>query len=863
MATKGSCALATACWLCAYLMSLDVAFAGASNTDFVRKDSISSTTTSGPASWSFEVTLASGVVGALAPESLDALIQRIERAALVGMQFAKKSVFGTLIFTSGDILTSAEVAGVRGRISMLEEVESIRTRRLSSARAAAEGAVTATSVAMPAIGFIIKPAANADAAGWIGAAGFTPTAVAKLEELAGVTFAGSFEMAGGMIVLRLGTPVGGAEGTRILSALAGAEFVEWVEPDTLVTVNRVPNDPFYYKQWNLWDTWGINAPAAWDLTIGAPAVVVAVIDTGILKTQPDLSSRILPGYDFITDPSSSRDGDGPDADPSDEGDWHEVGECSSSSFQKSSWHGSHVAGIVGAASNNGYGVAGVAWGIRILPVRVLGRCGGARSDIINGMYWAAGLPVPGAPVNPNPARIINMSLGSRSPKPTCSLDYQTAIQAITSAGAMIVVAAGNNALTTGGEAGFYEPAGCTGVVTVAATDHLGFRSSYSDYSNEFVVDVSAPGGDSNFYHDETVDIYSTVDSGLRGPEGPFGAYYEGTSQATPHVSGTFALMLSANPALTNKQMYWTLIETSREFNSLGVCYRDSVCGWGIVNAHAAVTRALSDPANGPTTVSISSSVNPAIVGEPFTIWASVSPTNVSGTVTFLNNGSPIAGCTSLALASGRIGCTFSNWAPNPAGYPLSYMFNGDYTHHWAYSDVVNQVVYASATPPPGTAWAVEYHHALWDHYFVTDSTTEIAALDGGAFGGVWQRTGQTFLVWPQSAPTLSPTCRFFSTGFPPKSTHFYTPFPSECSGLMSDLNWQFEAIAFYLQLPGVNGLCGGGTMPLYRLFNNLTGGAPNHRYTTSITIFNQMTAAGWTFEGNGTTKVFACVPQAS
>ena len=164
-------------------------------------------------------------------------------------------------------------------------------------------------------------------------------------------------------------------------------------------------------------------------------------------------------------------------------------------------------------------------------------------------------------------------------------------------------------------------------------------------------------------------------------------------------------------------------------------------------------------------------------------------------------------------------------------------------------------------PPIATAIAVEYHHVLWDHYFVTASTVEINALDAGAFGGVWQRTGYTFLVWTQSTGLSSPTCRFFSTGFPPKSTHFYTPFASECNNLMSDPNWQFEAIAFHLQLASIGGICGAGTFPLYRLFNNFMGGAPNHRYTTSATVFNQMIAAGWTFEGNATTKVFACVPQ--
>ena len=152
---------------------------------------------------------------------------------------------------------------------------------------------------------------------------------------------------------------------------------------------------------------------------------------------------------------------------------------------------------------------------------------------------------------------------------------------------------------------------------------------------------------------------------------------------------------------------------------------------------------------------------------------------------------------------------------------------------------------------------------VWNFYFETSFPTEIAALDGGAFGGAWKRTGQTFNVWTQSnsnAAAVS-TCRFFSTIFAPKSAHFYTPLASECASLKTGTAWQYEAIAFYIALADANGMCGAGTIPLYRLYNNGMGGAPNHRYTTSLTIFNQMRAAGWIFEGDGNTMVFACVPQ--
>ena len=159
-----------------------------------------------------------------------------------------------------------------------------------------------------------------------------------------------------------------------------------------------------------------------------------------------------------------------------------------------------------------------------------------------------------------------------------------------------------------------------------------------------------------------------------------------------------------------------------------------------------------------------------------------------------------------------------------------------------------------------TATAVEYYYAAWNYYFVTAFPAEIAALDGGAFGGVWKRTGQTFPVWSQPGDGLLPTCRFFSTAFAPKSSHFYTPFASECDAVKANPSWQYESIAFELQLPTAAGTCPSGTTVLYRLYNNGQGGAPNHRYTTSATTFADMQANGWTFEGDGRTGAFACVP---
>ncbi|MEE7547807.1 S8 family serine peptidase, partial [Xanthomonas sp. Kuri4-1] len=169
---------------------------------------------------------------------------------------------------------------------------------------------------------------------------------------------------------------------------------------------------------------GINVRPAWDKATGN-GVVVAVIDTGI-TSHPDLDANILPGYDFISDTFVSRDGDGRDADPSDEGDWNPVqGECyttpSPSPITDSSWHGTHVAGTIAAVTNNAVGVAGTAYNAKIVPVRVLGRCGGYTSDIADAIVWASGGSVSGVPANANPAEVINMSLGGSG---TCSTTYQ-------------------------------------------------------------------------------------------------------------------------------------------------------------------------------------------------------------------------------------------------------------------------------------------------------------------------------------------------------------------------------------------------------------------------------------------------------
>ena len=166
----------------------------------------------------------------------------------------------------------------------------------------------------------------------------------------------------------------------------------------------------------------------------------------------------------------------------------------------------------------------------------------------------------------------------------------------------------------------------------------------------------------------------------------------------------------------------------------------------------------------------------------------------------------------------------------------------------------------SVITPIATLTAVEYFHAGFGHYFVTAFPAEIALLDGGAFGGAWQRTGRTFPVWESADPGTFPVCRFFSASFAPKSSHFYTPFQDECETVKANPAWQFEGVAFHLKLPSSIGTCPLGSAPLHRLYNNGLGGAPNHRYTTSANIVIQMVALGWVPEGFGGAVVSACIP---
>lgn len=183
------------------------------------------------------------------------------------------------------------------------------------------------------------------------------------------------------------------------------------------------------------------------------------------------------------------------------------------------------------------------------------------------------------------------------------------------------------------------------------------------------------------------------------------------------------------------------------------------------------------------------------------------------------------------------------------------------------TDIANVAAYLAlfvgdTSPPtqnPSTSTVVEYHHAEFDHYFITAIAAEIAALDAGTMAG-WQRTGQQFTVYATPGADTVPVCRFFTVAFPPTSSHFYTPSAPECALLQSNRDWTFEAEVFDVDLPDATGACRAGTRPVYRLYNAGQGGAPNHRYTTELALRAEMIGEGWVPEGFGDVGVIMCVP---
>ena len=424
--------------------------------------------------------------------------------------------------------------------------------------------------------------------------------------------------------------VAGESAEAMLARLRADPDVEYAVPDRRVYLHATPSDPRFGGEWYLQNAQpsAINAAAAWDITKGSTSVVIAVVDTGVRYDHEDLKAtsaggKLLPGFDFISaDPDSTfftaNDGNGRDSDPSDPGDFVTTAEASAHSncdgASNSSWHGTRVSGIIGALTDNATGVAGINWDVRILPARVIGKCGGFNSDVVAGIRWAAGLPVPGVTPAPTPAKIINVSLGGTGPCDSASAD---AVRAASEAGALVVVSAGNE----GGPVD--SPANCPGAAAIAGLRHIGSKVGFSSLGPE--ITVGAPGG--NCVNTGAGDpclfsIDTTTNTGTTTPvAGAAGSTYTdqinfnvGTSFSAPIVSGIAGLMLAVNSNLKSPQLIARLKEGAKPYPTTSdtvpappVCHvptgaadvqseecicTTAACGAGMANALGSVNAAL-------------------------------------------------------------------------------------------------------------------------------------------------------------------------------------------------------------------------------------------------------------------------------
>ena len=436
----------------------------------------------------------------------------------------------------------------------------------------------------------------------------------------------------------------GVDAQTLAHQLAADPDVAYAVPNGRKRIAAAPNDPLYAEaapgvrprgpdsgQWYLRAPTAtvvssINIEAAWARTLGSPGVVVAVLDTGVRFEHPDLGrvangGVLLPGYDFVSNSVVANDGNGRDADPSDPGDWVTSGESRTQAFNgcdvaDSSWHGTATASLVAALANNGQGMAGAAPGVRVLPVRVLGKCFGTDADIQAGMLWAGGIAQPGVPDNPNPARVINMSLGGTG---ICDAGYQSVVNQLVARGVVIVAAGGNGA---GGAVGV--PANCSGVIGVTALRHVGTKVGFSDLGPQ--ISIAAPGGNCINIRAGSPCLYPILAATDVGSQGPAGSDWTdsfnitvGTSFASPLVAGVAALMVSQRPALTAAEVRAAMQASARPFPQTGgdngpddptavaqcrapqtgvdqlQCYcTTALCGAGMIDAGAAVA-AVSGP----------------------------------------------------------------------------------------------------------------------------------------------------------------------------------------------------------------------------------------------------------------------------
>lgn len=458
----------------------------------------------------------------------------------------------------------------------------------------------------PAAGLAAEPAALPRAGQALLAASLSAGAGADLHYARPAGLAGH--------IFKLDAPLPPADALALAARLQAQPGVARAEPDWRVyPAAAPPNDPFWYNLWALRPyesaggmvgNAGIDALAAWNYTTGDPNLVIAVIDSGVVPQHEDLLGRLVGGYDLIADTAVANDGDGRDPDPTDDG-----FDCGYAA--RSNWHGSHVAGTIAAAGNNGLGVAGVNWQSKIMPVRVLGCGGGYTTDIVDAIRWSVGAPTVFGYAPPNPdagrVKVINLSLGGSY---ACPYYLQEAVDLARWRGVMVVAAAGND----GGNAAFYAPASCAGVIAVGASNRAGMRAYYSNYGS--VVQVSAPGGE---YGATYLNLFEgMIFSAVWNPYSNTSSYdwSLGTSMAAPHVSGVLSLMLSLAPDIPPELAERILQGTASPFAPQETC---RLCGSGIVHAGRAAAAA-----NNLKVIKAPSTYAPAFAGDaarpmPFTV----------------------------------------------------------------------------------------------------------------------------------------------------------------------------------------------------------------------------------------------------
>jgi serine protease len=471
----------------------------------------------------------------------------------------------------------------------------------------------------------------------------------------------------------------------MVRALRQQSGIQFAEPNYIRRPLAVPNDPYYSRQWHYPL---INLPDAWDITTGKGDVVVAVVDTGVLLDHPDLQGQFVDGYDFITDPDISLDGDGIDDDPDDPGD-QDVG--------GSSFHGTHVTGTIAALSNNDNGGAGIAWNTRIMPLRALGKGGGTVSDILNAVKYAAGLDNNAGMLPSKRADIINLSLGGE----TRSQIEETLYAQVRDQGVIVVAAAGND-----GTSKLFYPAAYEGVVSVSAVTINETLASYSNFG--VTIDVAAPGGGST---DENGDgyadgVFSTIGDDSSGSIEMGYAFAMGTSMAAPHVSGVIALMKALYPGLT-PDLFDSLLAAGYLTQDIGTAGRDNAYGYGLIDANKAVVMARDGGSSG---------VFPAILV--------VSPGS-------LNFGTTLSHIDVLAKNGGDASLTLTRFDTDVSWLSVTASVVNSETGLGTYTITVNREMIASAGTYTGTVTFVSSANEGTVSVVVQKAFANAATADGG------------------------------------------------------------------------------------------------------------------------------------